>query len=434
MVLSSVPSSRRRRRWPYLLPIAAMVVLVAVFGERLVNADRSDGPHLLPSVLLNTPMPKFTLTALPGRKTSTTTPFTDADLKGHVSLINVFGSWCIACLEEHPVLMAIAKQGQVPIYGIDWRDTPERGAEWLSDHGDPYGLIGQDPDSATAIDLGVTGAPESYVVDADGIIRYKVVGEDHAPEIWRSTLQTAHRRSAKDGVAKNADTKCGRAKVMPTTVDVSSDSSPSPCPSPRWGEGTPLHLLAPLPHGERSRGVSRAGEGAVQRSIFDAVGMSRVFLHLLLLCALVFGTAMHARAVEPSEMMADPRLEARARVVSQALRCVVCRNESIDDSNAELAHDMRMLVRRRIAAGDTNAQVLQYMVGRYGDFVLLNPRFMTSTVLLWLGPLIILILGGVGLIRVVNRARPAAAPLSPQEKLALAKLTVPDRDSKGASL
>ncbi|TAL00699.1 MAG: DsbE family thiol:disulfide interchange protein [Rhodospirillaceae bacterium] len=165
-----------------------MVLLVAIFGKRLLDVDRGADPRVIPSVLLNTPMPKFSLAALPGRKSSAATPFTDADLKGRVSLVNVFGSWCIACLEEHPTLVAIAKQGGVQIYGIDWRDTPERGAEWLNDHGDPYALIGQDPDSTTAIDLGVTGAPETFVVDGDGIIRYKQIGPI-TPEIWQSTLR-----------------------------------------------------------------------------------------------------------------------------------------------------------------------------------------------------------------------------------------------------
>ena len=85
--------------------------------------------------------------------------------------------------------------------------------------------------------------------------------------------------------------------------------------------------------------------------------------------------AVNAMAVEPNERLADPALEARARDVSQALRCVVCQNETIDESNAELAKDMRMLVRERIAAGDSNQEVLDYMVARYGDFVLLKPRF-----------------------------------------------------------
>jgi cytochrome c biogenesis protein CcmG/thiol:disulfide interchange protein DsbE len=175
------------KRWPYLLPIAAIVILLAIFGKRLVDVEHGADPHLLPSVLLDTPIPNFSLTALPGRATETSAPFTTTDLKGQVSLLNVWGSWCIACLQEHPTLVELAKQGVV-IQGIDWRDTPERGAAWLRDHGDPYAEVGQDPESATAIDLGVTGAPETFVVDAAGIIRYKQIGPI-TPEVWRDTLQ-----------------------------------------------------------------------------------------------------------------------------------------------------------------------------------------------------------------------------------------------------
>jgi cytochrome c biogenesis protein CcmG/thiol:disulfide interchange protein DsbE len=176
------------KHWPYLLPIIAIILLVVIFGKRLLDVEQGADPHLLPSVLLNTPAPSFSLAALPGRASDTTAPFTTADLKGQVSLLNVWGSWCIACLEEHPNLVAIAKQEGVVIQGIDWRDTPERGAAWLRDHGDPYAHVGQDPDSATAIDLGVTGAPETFVVDAAGIIRYKQIGPI-TPEVWHDTLQ-----------------------------------------------------------------------------------------------------------------------------------------------------------------------------------------------------------------------------------------------------
>jgi len=105
-----------------------------------------------------------------------------------------------------------------------------------------------------------------------------------------------------------------------------------------------------------------------------------------------------AQAIEPSEVLKDPVLEARARDVGRGLRCVVCQNQSIDDSNASLAADMRMLVRARILAGDTNEQVMAYMVDRYGDFVLMDPPFKASTVVLWLGPGAMAILGIVGLV------------------------------------
>jgi cytochrome c-type biogenesis protein CcmH len=119
-------------------------------------------------------------------------------------------------------------------------------------------------------------------------------------------------------------------------------------------------------------------------------------------------------------MLADPALEARAREIGQELRCLVCRNQSIDDSEADLAHDLRVLVRERITAGDTNEQVVAYVRSRYGDFVLLRPPFETGTVLLWIGPALILLLGAFGVVR-FYRARagspaPQPAALSPEER------------------
>jgi cytochrome c-type biogenesis protein CcmH len=105
-----------------------------------------------------------------------------------------------------------------------------------------------------------------------------------------------------------------------------------------------------------------------------------------------------AGAVEPNEILKDPVLEMRAREVGKELRCVVCQNQSIDDSNAELAGDMRVLVRDRITAGDTNQQVIDYMVDRYGDYVLLDPPFKAATLVLWIGPAVI---AGLGLLWVV---------------------------------
>jgi cytochrome c-type biogenesis protein CcmH len=139
-----------------------------------------------------------------------------------------------------------------------------------------------------------------------------------------------------------------------------------------------------------------------------------------------------ALAVEPNERLADPAAEARAREVSKALRCVVCQNETIDESNAELAKDMRLLVRERIKAGDTNDQVIAYMVDRYGDFVLLKPRFTAETLALWIGPAVLLVLGGIAVARRLRRtAAPAGpAPLSAEEAAALAALEAPERPER----
>jgi cytochrome c-type biogenesis protein CcmH len=137
---------------------------------------------------------------------------------------------------------------------------------------------------------------------------------------------------------------------------------------------------------------------------------------LLLAAALLTAIGVPASwAVEPSERLGDPGLEARARAISQELRCLVCQNESIDDSNAQLAHDLRLLVRRRLVAGDTDQQVLNYIVARYGVFVLLNPPFEPVTWLLWLGPPALVSGAGAILLLRVSRRRldPRLLDLSP---------------------
>ena len=137
---------------------------------------------------------------------------------------------------------------------------------------------------------------------------------------------------------------------------------------------------------------------------------------LLLAAALLNAIGVPASwAVEPSERLADPGLEARARVISQELRCLVCQNKSIDESNAQLAHDLRLLVRRRLVAGDTDQQVLNYIVARYGVFVLLNPPFEPVTWLLWLGPPALVLGAGAILLLRVSRRRldPRLLDLSP---------------------
>ena len=131
-------------------------------------------------------------------------------------------------------------------------------------------------------------------------------------------------------------------------------------------------------------------------------------------------------AVEPKEMLANPALEARARALSQELRCMVCQNQSIDDSEAPLAHDLRMLVRERLKAGDSDAQVMDFLVARYGEFVLLEPPLSWHTAALWGLPPAVLLAGIVAIVVVVRRRRsaPAAATenLSPAEEARLSKL------------
>jgi cytochrome c-type biogenesis protein CcmH len=145
----------------------------------------------------------------------------------------------------------------------------------------------------------------------------------------------------------------------------------------------------------------------------------------LVIIAVLWLSLGSALAVTPQEMLADPALEARARTIGQGLRCLVCQNQSIDDSNAELAHDLRVLVRERLVAGDSDAQVVRYIVDRYGQFVLLKPPVEPSTYLLWLSPVIVLVLGLAGVIAYLGRRRKDAAesaPLSEAERALLARL------------
>jgi cytochrome c-type biogenesis protein CcmH len=130
-------------------------------------------------------------------------------------------------------------------------------------------------------------------------------------------------------------------------------------------------------------------------------------MRTLLAIVLLFLASLPAHAVNPDEVLADPALEARARALSAELRCMVCQNQSIDDSNADLAKDLRLLVRERLKAGDTDQQVLDYLVSRYGEFVLLKPRFSEHTLLLW-GMPVFLVLVGVAIILFQLRKRPRA--------------------------
>jgi cytochrome c-type biogenesis protein CcmH len=122
--------------------------------------------------------------------------------------------------------------------------------------------------------------------------------------------------------------------------------------------------------------------------------------------------------VLPNEQLSDPKLEARARAISRELRCVVCQNQTIDDSDADLAHDLRVLLRERLLKGDSDEQAKAYIVKRYGSYVLLDPPFRVETLLLWFGPLLVLIAGGAGAALYIARCKPnAVAPLSLEEEL-----------------
>ncbi|MDA8707829.1 DsbE family thiol:disulfide interchange protein [Hellea sp.] len=161
-----------------LLPLGVFLLIGLSFAVGLTK-----DPKLLPSELLNRPVPDFALTELYDETDILTQDMFD----GTVSLINVFGSWCVACNVEHPVLMDIAKRDEVNLIGIDWRDERPKAKDWLAKRGNPYRKVIFDNESVLAIKLGVSGAPESFIIDKAGQVRYKHVGVI-TPKIWRNTL------------------------------------------------------------------------------------------------------------------------------------------------------------------------------------------------------------------------------------------------------
>jgi len=178
-------------RFILFLPLVLFIVVGAYFAIGLTR-----DPSRIPSALIDRPLPAIDLPPIEGHEAG----FASGDIAGEVALINIWGSWCASCVIEHPTLMAIAKTGEVTIVGIDWKDKPGDGARWLARHGNPYAFIGDDAAGRTAIDLGVTGAPETFVVDRNGRIRHKQVGPI-TPKIWRYELQPLVEKLKREGDA-----------------------------------------------------------------------------------------------------------------------------------------------------------------------------------------------------------------------------------------
>lgn len=305
--------------WSRFLPAGAFVILVVFLGIGL-----SRDPSLIPTEMINRDMPAFELTELYDADERVT----DADLIGEPALVNVFGSWCVACLQEHPTLMQLNQDDTVRIVGVNWRDEREDAINWLERHGDPYDTIIFDGESDLAIEMGVTGAPETFIIDRTGRIRFKQIGPITS-DVWRDTI-----RPVLDALALEELTTPAPVRVEPEAPEASDTENIVL---------TDLDLIA-----------------------------------------------------------------ARTEAVSKTLRCVVCQNQSIYDSNAPLAQDMRKLVRKRVVAGDSDEAVRDYLRYRYGDYVLMSPPLQLNTILLWLAPLLLILVGGVWFVR---RNRKTAPPV-----------------------
>jgi cytochrome c biogenesis protein CcmG/thiol:disulfide interchange protein DsbE len=170
------PSPRSVLRW---LPLVLFLGLVALFGKGLFLDSR-----LIPSPLIGKPVPEFSLPPVQGR----TLGLANTDLVGEVALVNVFASWCVACRQEHPLLVRLQHEGYLPIHGLNYKDRPEDAAAWLDSLGDPYTRTGADISGRVGIDWGVYGVPETFVIDRQGRIAYKQIGPI-TEEAWRDTLQ-----------------------------------------------------------------------------------------------------------------------------------------------------------------------------------------------------------------------------------------------------
>jgi cytochrome c biogenesis protein CcmG, thiol:disulfide interchange protein DsbE len=156
------------RRLLYILPLIAFVAVAAWFAVGLTR-----DPSKVPSALIDRPIPQFALPALDGAGVP---GLSDAAIKGKVALVNVFASWCVPCKIEHPILMRLAEEKRIAIYGINYKDTANDARGWLKNLGNPYAAIGHDEPGRVAIEWGVYGVPETFLIDREGRIRYKQVG------------------------------------------------------------------------------------------------------------------------------------------------------------------------------------------------------------------------------------------------------------------
>ena len=178
------PAQSSEANGPRLRP--ALVAPLAVFAgiAAVLAAGLTLNPREIPSPLIGKPVPRFELPPVRGR----TPGLASADLKGEVSMVNVFASWCVACKEEHAVLMQMKRQGLVPIHGLNYKDRPENAEKWLDELGDPYIRTGTGIDGRVAIDWGVYGVPESFVIDRERRIAYKIIGPV-TPNVLDETLR-----------------------------------------------------------------------------------------------------------------------------------------------------------------------------------------------------------------------------------------------------
>ena len=240
--------------------------------------------------------------------------FSPADMKGQVWLLNVWASWCVACRQEHPLLVQLARKKVTQIVGLNYKDKPDAAKAWLAQWGDPYDLSVRDLDGRIGIDYGVYGVPETFVIDKNGVIRFKQISRSPR-RYWQKKMLPLLEQLRRSGAAA-------------------------------WSKET---------------GGSSAGAGGGGRA-------------------------------RPTKQALDPL--AQRRLVNCPPSCAASfANQSIAESNAELAVDLRNQINEQIKAGKSDREIIDFMTTRYGDFVLYQPApFKAATALLWISPIALLLL------------------------------------------
>ena len=181
---SSAPTPGDTWRLAGYIPLGVFIVLAVFLGIGLTK-----NPREVPSPLIGKPVPQFSLPPVKGRALG----LSSADLEGEVALVNVFASWCVACREEHPVLLELGRKGLVPIHGLNYKDKPDDAEGWLNRLGDPYTHTGADMSGRVGIDWGVYGVPETFVVDRGGRIAYKHIGPITPQALQETILPLVHK-------------------------------------------------------------------------------------------------------------------------------------------------------------------------------------------------------------------------------------------------
>jgi len=290
-----------------VLPIVVLVALGVVLAKGLQY-----DPRALPSVKIGKSAPVFSIPLL-GEETA---QFSSAEMRGQVWVLNVFASWCTACVAEHPSLLKLMQEHQVNLIGLAYKDAPVDTQQWLQQHGNPYKQVALDINGNVGIDFGVYGVPETYVIDVDGIIRYRHVGPV-TPDFYEQ-------------------------HILPILLEKKAETNQA------------LGANAAL---------SQSGQAA---------------------------TVANNSRIAP---LTQSEIDTRIKKLADELRCLVCQNQTIADSNAALAQDLKRQITEQIRAGKTDDEIKDYMLERYGEFVLYDPPFNAKNALLWSLPFVLMLVG-----------------------------------------